>query len=307
MSTEAPRSSRRDTELRRTLVAVANADTTLRIRPRTRTVIAAIAAFALAGALSGGAVSAIANTLSNQPSEIDSARAMVQSVVGTHDLLLGTPRSYSGMGNTVLDLGRAPAGANGIAIGFDCIDRAQLSVTVDSSMVSDGTCEGTSGQEIQIVGASTHSMKITSPGSNRYAVYAAWVRKPPPPGPSAAQTAAMSDGKVTRAEYLAAFNRYAGCMTAAGYPLQAVPDDYVYYPYAITDDAVSSGADDRCYPSEFQQVDAAWQLYVQDAVAACLVARSAEPLSPGSNSITDLLEQLLPLHLTFDQCAAEHP
>jgi hypothetical protein len=307
MSTEAPRSSRRDTELRRTLVAVADADMTLRVRPRTRTVVAAIAAFALAGALSGGAVSAIATTLGNQPSEIARSRASVQSVVGTHGELLGTPLSYSGVGNTVLDLGSAPAGASGIAIGFDCIDRAQVSVTVDSSRVSDATCEGSSGQEIPVVGVEKHLMTIKSPGNNRYAVYVAWVKEPPVTEPSAAQTAAISDGKVTRAEYLAAFNRYAGCMTAAGYPLQAVPDDYVYYPYAITGDAVSSGADDRCYPSEFQQVDAAWQLYVQDAVAACLVARNVVPAQLGSYSIVDLLEQLLPLHLTFDQCAAEHP
>jgi hypothetical protein len=303
MSTETPRSSRRDAELRRTLVAVARANTNLRVRPATRTVVAAIAAFALAGALSGGAVSAIAGTLGNQSSEIDSARSMVQSVVGTHGQLLGTPLSYSGHGSTVLDLGSAPATANGIAIAVDCIDRAPLFVTVDSADVSAGDCEGTSGQEVVASAADKHLIKITSPGSNRYAVYASWVKEPPLPGPSAAQTAALSDGKVTRAEYLAAFNRYAGCMTAAGYPLQAVPDDYVYYPYAITDNAVSSGADARCYASEFKQVDSTWQIYVQDTVAACLVAGGVSPL-PSGTSIVDLLEQLLPLHLTFDQCAA---
>jgi len=181
MSTEAPRSSRRDTELRRTLVAVANAEIKLRIRPATRTVVAAIAAFALAGALSGGAVSAIANTISHQPSEIERAHAVVQSAVGARGQLLGSPLSFSGVGNTVLDLGSAPAGANEIAIGFVCIDRAQVSVTEESSGVFGGTCDGTWGQELPVTGAGKHSVKISYPSGKRYAVSASWVSKPPPP------------------------------------------------------------------------------------------------------------------------------
>ena len=294
----------RDTELRHLLVATAEASPYLRPPPSRKMVIGAIAAFALAGALTGGAVSAVAVTSSAHSDQTDNARYSAEGVIGTHGRLLGTPVQYFGIGDAVLDLGTAPKGATAMVVSFDCIDRGSVIVTIDSTEVQSGTCEGVVAQEMALVGTRKHTMRIDPTGTNRYAVFASWVKEPPLPEPSAAQQAVMADGKVTRTEYLAAFNRYAGCLTAAGYPLSPVPDNYVYYSYAITDKAVSSGADARCYASEFQEVDPVWQSYVQQAVANCLTSRGVA-LRPQGSDLVDRLEQLLPLHLTFDQCAAE--
>lgn len=313
MRTESVDSSDRTTELRRLLVAAASATVLPRARPTRKMVIAAIAAFALAGAATGGAVSAVAAVKNSQPESVQAARYVAEGVIGTHGSMLGTPIQYSGQGSTVLDLGTAPATAAGVVVAFNCVDPSSLSVTIDAKtshaqdVQSGGQCSGIFGQEVTLSGLQKHVINISSMGSERYAVFVSWVKEPPLPAPSAAQTAVIADGVVTRSEYLASYNRYAGCMTAAGYPLPSVSDDYVYYPYAITDASVSSGADARCYASEFKEVDSTWQIYVEKAVAACLVARGVTPLSLQGHGLTDRLEQLLPLHLTFEKCSAEQP
>lgn len=302
MATETPHD--RTTELRNVLVATANSNAYLRSHPSRKRVIASIAAFALAGALTGGAVSAVATTNSVQSNETANARFQATEFVGTHGRLLGSPINYVGAGSAALDLGKAPRGATAVVVGFDCLDGADVEVSIDSvELLSHGNCESAIVQELPVAGAKKHSMAIDATGAGRYAVYASWVDEAPLPGPSAAQQEVMADGKLTRTEYLAALNRFAGCLTAAGYPLSAVPDDYVYYPYAVTAEAVASGADARCYASEFKEVDPSWQISVRTAVDACLVGRGIKP--PGEAAdLTTLLEQLLPLHLTFDQCVA---
>jgi hypothetical protein len=313
MPTDSHNSSDRTIELRKLLVATVSAPAFPPARFSRKAIIGAIAAFALAGAATGGAVSAVAVSNNSQTDPVQAAQYLAEGVIGTHGTLLGTPVTYSGNGDAVINLGVAPASATAMVVALNCVDVGSPTVTIDArtsqprDLQSGGLCSGMSGQEVSLSGTQTHSVTIKSAGDERIAVFASWVKEPPLPAASAAQTAVMADGIVTRSEYLASYNRYAGCMTAAGYPLPSVSDDYVYYPFAITDDAVSSGADARCYASEFKEVDMTWQLYVQKAVSACLMARGVTPVSLRTKGLTDLLEQLLPLHVTFDQCSAEQP
>jgi hypothetical protein len=77
---------------------------------------------------------------------------------------------------------------------------------------------------------------------------------------SAAQRAALSDGRVTRAEYQAAFNRFESCVESAGFAIGKGSEVNQVIRYVIPQAAVASGASSRCYDSEFHGIDAAWQV-----------------------------------------------
>ncbi|HEY5230573.1 MAG TPA: hypothetical protein VIJ11_06760 [Galbitalea sp.] len=98
---------------------------------------------------------------------------------------------------------------------------------------------------------------------------------------SAAETAAMSDGKVTASEYKAGFLRYQSCMEKAGWEV-LVSDNGGYlieysFPTAGTTD------DTRCYGTEFGAIDDAWQLQNIDrsdttnALRTCLADAGVTP------------------------------
>jgi hypothetical protein len=81
---------------------------------------------------------------------------------------------------------------------------------------------------------------------------------------SAEQEQAIADGHVTEGEYKAGFARYEACMKKEGYELVGVKQADYLITYSITNEAVATGADDRCYIGEFQQLDASWQIANED-------------------------------------------
>ena len=136
MSTE-PTQSLRDQELRRMLVATSTAEP---VRPRRRsTIMASIAAFALAGALTGGAVSALALSTDDQPATV-SVKDMRDIVVYDDAQLFGTPFVLSGQGTTTIQLGEAPEGAKQIAVAFHCDDAGTFRVLVDGELQGESRC-----------------------------------------------------------------------------------------------------------------------------------------------------------------------
>jgi hypothetical protein len=283
-------STERDAELRRALVATANAAPYARRRLGRRTVIAAICAFALAGAATGGAVSAVAS--SGDPSIVSTAAIQARYVLAQNSgTLVGDPFVVSGSGRRTVDLGRMPAGASTLVAVFSCLDPGSFTQRFDGKITETVTCTdhitsgsstagyvagGPGGAHVPPIPAGEHSYRVDSPSYARYTVWLSWASVPVV-RQSPAQRAAVADGKVTRDEYLAGYNRYSGCMSALGHPIGTVPESAVEISYAIADDGVNPGADATCYRREFTAVDSGWQIEVEQtpiAVASmteCLV------------------------------------
>jgi hypothetical protein len=292
---------------RQLLIDMVDAEGSPAPRPQTRrrrhSILAGLGAFILAGALTGGAVSAVAAVVGNQRPDTLSAEEAVQSMVGTHGHLIGNPFVYSGTGATQIALGSKPAGATGLVLSIDCMTSNDITATVlDQGDASSGECNGTSAQEFAVKDSVAHTLRISPAGSRKYAVWVSWVKEPPLPGPSAQQAAELADGKVTFPEELAAYNRYVGCLTAAGYPMGVVPTSGPYISYAVTGAAVDSGADARCYASEFKEVDSMWQGYANQVIEICLTAHGVA--IPHDHTQADYLDLMASHRLTFDGCEA---
>jgi hypothetical protein len=95
--------------------------------------------------------------------------------------------------------------------------------------------------------------------SGVYSVWVAWVTRPETPQASAEQAAALADGIVDEAEYRAGLARYVACMADAGFTVDVLDTDEPIARYVISHEAVQDGADERCYVSEFRDIDMLWQ------------------------------------------------
>ena len=167
-----------------------------------------VGAFALAGALTGGALATVgASPAHNQqfdaPLEI-STPPILDDDVG----ILGTPFYVTGREPAVVDLGAAPAGANGLAIAIYCLDVGSYRVDLDGRFHMGMTCTPEDGDRARA--AEAESCRSTAQpraklsidlDSGGYAVWAAWVDQPADAEPSALQQEALADGIVTREEY----------------------------------------------------------------------------------------------------------
>jgi hypothetical protein len=269
-------------------------------RHKRHTFLASIAAFAIAGAVTGGAVSAVAAVTGNN-SDTVAAQSAAYGFVGTHGRLLGGPMTATGTIRTTLDFGSAPAGATGLVIALDCYTANNIVATVQSKGdVSSGKCSGVGASEVTVKGQAKQKITITSTSAAKYTVWASWVKEKPLPGESPQQKAALADGQVTHDEYVAAFNRYSGCLTAAGSPLGVVSTDTPYISYSIAGSAVDSGADANCYAAEFEGIDQAWQLHANDVIDSCLATHGI--VRPENATQQDTLDLLTSLQLTFSGC-----
>ena len=76
---------------------------------------------------------------------------------------------------------------------------------------------------------------------------------------SAAQKEEISDRIATEEEYQAAFQRYRGCLSAAGFELTDLELKNRVYDFSVPGDAVKAGADKKCYDAEFHYTDMLWQ------------------------------------------------
>jgi hypothetical protein len=253
----------RDEELRRALVATVDLTPFNRRRPSARFLIGGIAAFVLAGALTGGAVVSVATHGDPQVAITAGVRAAAQEiVVDQNATLIGAPTILAGSGTTTINLGRKPARATNIVVGFECVDAGDFVTKIDGHVTpmqcSSSDVLSPQGSEEPTFGTGKHSYEIQVAEGKRFTVWISWLREAHT-SPSAAQRAELADGVVSRAEYLAAYNRFAGCMAAAGFPIGDVPQDTTLINYATDGTDAGDAANNRCYPIEFKQVDSKWQ------------------------------------------------
>jgi hypothetical protein len=262
---------------RRTLVATANLGPYVRRRPPLKLVIATIAAFALAGALTGAGIAAATQV---DPTVSDAqAQAATNATldIGTQGgSLLGKPFVLTGSGTHEIQLGPPPRGTTDLVEGFGCIDSGHFEALLDSKRFATYPNCGSGSSESNVMHVSitgAHSVVIRAAKGTRFTVWLSW-SKIPKLAASPAQKADLADRVVTRDEVLAAFSRYEGCMGALGHPMDRslttiVPSD------SVANAAVVDGSDDRCFVTEYRDVDETWQLELhagsvgQASVAAC--------------------------------------
>ncbi|MEV8267702.1 hypothetical protein [Microbacterium sp. NPDC076911] len=285
MSSE-PSETERDRELRRMLVASAEAAPAL---PHRRGAVAgSIAAFALAGLLTGGAVSAAALNAPGGTSTV-SIEQMTVALVQDDTQLFGTPFILSGQGDTTVELGPAPVGAVDLVVAFHCEDAGTYNMTIDGEAASTTICDQEAtdypngGEFYPITDSDPHTLTVTTAKANHFVLWASWASRAAVPEPSDAQAAAMADGAVTEAEYRDGFTRYRQCMRDAGYSLIRVDDGGTIITYSSPAQGTVSGAEGRCYAEEFGQLDAAWQIAneydsdTQQALRGCLEEAGITP------------------------------
>jgi hypothetical protein len=260
-----PQPSTRAAEFRQALVATANLGPSVRRRPPLKLMIGSLAAFALAGALTGGAVATVTSVdpevLSAQAGSADAARQYVQQEDGT---LIGQPMIRSARGTQEINVGEMPSGATGLVEGFDCVDAGTFLGLLDSvkyESFPDCVPGGNAASTEPVQGSGGHVVTIQAPKSARFSIWLSWARIPQL-GESAAQRQELSDGVVTRDEDLAAFSRYEGCMGALGHPIDGQSTSIVPG-YTLDDSAVNDGSDNRCYVTEYRDVDEKWQLELE--------------------------------------------
>jgi DNA-directed RNA polymerase specialized sigma24 family protein len=284
--------SPRDNDLRRMLVATADLTPLIRTRPSRRVVVACVAAFALAGALTGGALAvSAAGKAPSTATEFDVQYAAQRMAAASDGTLLGTPTSVAAGGQLQLPLIDRPSGANNLVIGFECQEAGKFTTRLDSKIVATETCylpptvsngvgdDGvtqspqlkpgdaqrltlpTNEASAILLTTTDHSTALTfgAPGDRQFTVWISWVRIPKLT-PSAAEKAELADGVITRAEYLAAFDRLVGCMTASGHPLTDIDEsgETVSFSFDSLGDPVIDADFNRCFETEDALVREMW-------------------------------------------------
>ena len=259
----------RDAVLRRVLVATATADSAASNRAP-RWLVVLLAALAVAGFGTAGAVTAVALAPSEAPSDgppdagqfVGQMTSLGAYAIGSAHTAVGQPITFQGSGTTSIDLGAPPAGASGVALAIACSgDFAKIAIAVDGKEAVSFTCSkdgDASGMQVDIPGADP---TMTVETSATFAISMTWVT--PVSRMSPEQTAELADGVVTEQEYRAAFDRFAACMAVGGYPLQFINDSAAVIQYSISDAGVTSGVEAECYLVEFQDVDMTWQISQQ--------------------------------------------
>ncbi|CAN5258069.1 hypothetical protein BH11ACT5_BH11ACT5_27800 [soil metagenome] len=253
----------RTTELRRALVATVDAAPYEKPRPRRWVAAAAIAAFAVAGSVTGFATATVSQAApSEQPSE--ATAAWVLSYARANSEFLGPIQHVAASEAADLTLGSAPDGASGVVVVLSCSGTGKVSLLVDGTSTMTATCTtGDGGGGLfPVPGDGEHTLRFEAGDGAKYEAWAAWVREPPLPQPTQQQQLEISDGVVTRAEYVAAYNRFIGCMAAGGYDVGGFTqsDDAGLLSYVVPSAAVTDGTDEFCYETEFKQVDIGWQI-----------------------------------------------
>lgn len=223
---------------------------------RWRLPLIGVGAFVVAGALTGGA---IAGSLYLQSTSDRRDTEMLQSIgqIG-YNRAVGDRVERLATGPTSLRLPERPGDRSAVvAIAGECPATTTLSVRVGTGPATDVPC-GASATLVEPPGSGdVRDVTVMPDRGGAYTVWAVWAVPDPLPGPSAQQRDAVADGVVTRSEYLAAFNRYLGCMRALGHPYGPISTSSTTFLLGIPSSALMTS--DRCAASEFDQVDALWQ------------------------------------------------
>ena len=259
----------RDAQLREELVGLAGRQKAP-TRRGTRTFLASVAAFAIAGAITGGTVAAVASSERGDDGvELVSVRVMGAQLIGQHTPLVGEPVEAIRTGESDIAMGPVPAGANSIAFALHCTTVGTVSFAINGVAMGANHCVDDSDTEpgygmfgtfITPDPDADNTITISVDGSGGYSFWAAWVTRPGPFEPSAEQTDALADGIVDEAEYRAGLNRYIACMAEAGFTIDVLETGEPIVRYVVPGEAVTDGADERCYVSEFRDLDIAWQV-----------------------------------------------
>ena len=300
--------------VREMLVAAAADASTARPRTRMsrRTLVATVSAFTLAGALTGGAVSAMALTADTPESTVVDIDTSTRQASLGDSTPLGTPFTYTGTGDTVLRIGPPPEGATGFVYRLGCLEPGEFVITVDgdtehpitTSCDDEAASSPSGGSGGQITASVDAPATLSIESSARYSVWGTWAAEPAPPTPSAAQKAEMADGVVTHDEYVMAYQRFSACMSEAGFPLAFVDLSGTIIDYSTTQESETDGASPRCYGREFELVDTAWQVANQDSsetarfYGECLEARGITP----APTLDEKLAQLKAAGIPLDGC-----
>jgi hypothetical protein len=241
--------------------------------------------------------------LEAQAAAKESAQSLTRQLDGT---LVGRPFVQFGTGTQKIDIGLRPVGATDLVEGFQCIDAGRFVGYMDSKQYETyPDCEPTSGGAgiDHPVGSGKHTLELTASAHTRFLIWLSWV-KIPRLVDSPAQKSELDSGPITRADDLAAFERYEGCMGALGHPMDTIATSIVPA-YTVDDSAVTDGSDNRCYVTEYRDVDEKWQRAVEQtdiatqSIDACLVVHEVTPAaSPSARS-----KQVQELDLNLDECA----
>ena len=217
-----------------------------------------VGAFVVAGSLTAGAL--VGTGLLQQSLTPEDASALVATGAAGDVTLLGSPVVRVTDGSTTLTLPGRPSGARDVAVGLQCAPPGTATVTIGTG---DGGVDPTTadcGTSVTVPVGSTAgerpTVRIDHDGRSM-TVWAAWARLDPVPGRSPEQQAAIEGGIVTRSAYVAAVDRYVGCMRASGHPVSLGPTQPVLFSLAIMSDA--EHADARCGAAELTGVDSTWQ------------------------------------------------
>ncbi|PYY33985.1 hypothetical protein [Curtobacterium sp. MCBD17_030] len=241
-----------------------------------------IGAFVVAGSLTAGAL--VSTGLLQQSLTTEDASALVATGAAGDVMLLGSPVVRVADGPTTLTLPGRPSGARAVAIGLQCAPDGTAAVTVGTSSDDRGDpatadCGTSVTVPVRSAAGDRPTVRVDHDGGPM-TVWAAWARPDPVPGPSPEQRDALEDGVVTRSEYVAAVDRYVGCMRASGHPVSLGTAQPVLFSLAITSDA--EHADARCAAAELTEVDSTWQAeHLQavsdDTVGAATYDPAADP------------------------------
>lgn len=266
-STEPEPESSRTERLRAELVATVNAAPYAKRSKRPRTIIAAIAAFALAGAATGGTITSTALAAPDEPVTVN-VRDIVADFTLRHINLIDTPFVVSSHGRTIIELGKAPEGATSIALNLDCIEPGVFTVGFNSRNVTAMECDsggaGNNSYLLEVDSPNDQTLTVDTKPSTQYTVWASWANEDAIPEKSSAQAAELADGRVTQDEYNAAFDRYDSCMAKTGMALIGIDRSGTVIKYSTVSEAVYSAAR-QCYEVEFKDVDVEWQIANQDS------------------------------------------
>jgi hypothetical protein len=222
-----------------------------------KTALIATVAFLLGGGIVAGALSAAGATRGDPSSVIFPQDVFSDFLHGGHTL--GSIVTRSGSGSISFDLGPRPAQATGIADFIECGGSGNFRQTLGGEVgllqqcVTNGAIGFSSEQN-----PTDTIVSIKTKGNFVYKVWAQWIYVPAPSGPSAAQQAALVDGTISDTEYHAAVDRFAACMSGAGYPITNVQYSPVLS-WGNSSETNRTGVVDRCSDEELNQVAKLWQ------------------------------------------------
>ncbi|HEX4442325.1 MAG TPA: hypothetical protein VHZ81_02025 [Galbitalea sp.] len=267
--------STRATQFRQALVATANLGPYVRRRPSFKLVVGLVVAFVIAGTVTGGTVAYAAIADPDVVAANAGASGTGDNYVTSQDgILVGHPFARSASGTQTIDVGAKPTDATSLIEGFGCVDPGHFTLLVDGRKIDsfdDCSPGGSGASPLTVSGNGDHSVTLQTQRGVRFAVWLSWARIPKFHD-SSAQKQALADSWTTRDEDIVGFGRFAGCMAALGHPLGDITLGLVPG-YSEPVSAVNDGTDQRCYTTEYRDIDAEWQTEIsQGAVGAASLA-----------------------------------